>query len=538
MTDWALLQEYVLARKEDAFRQLVDRHLNLVYSAALRQLRSPQLAEEVAQSTFVELGQHAARLPQRTVLPAWLYEVTRRKAIDVIRREQRRILREQVATEMNTADSPDSNWTELAPVLDEAMAELDSSDRAAIVLRFFENKSLREVGQVLGTTDDTAQKRVTRAVERLRGLLAKRGIQASTAAITAAVSANAILAAPAGLALTIGSAAAAVAQTGTMTLVHTLLMTTTQKALVGSALLVAVCTGVYEATRVANLKQQLRALSEQHAPSSNELARLREEHQEALRNLAALQHENDRLKSNTAELAKLRGEITQLRAAGQSRDSLAPPGGEAAEAELKSWLARVTELKERLQTMPEHRIPEFNLLTDQDWLDAAKGEIRNETDLRRAFSSLRKRAQGKFAASAHAALKEYMEVNNGAFPNELAELQPYLKDPVSQATLDNWQIIPASELRNLGMGGDKIITQKAAVDDVFDTRFGLGPHGHGSTDFLSSTAGKTFDELRAAYEAVYPGRKPKDPSELIPFAKTPAQQTVLQKYLERKGASE
>jgi hypothetical protein len=198
----------------------------------------------------------------------------------------------------------------------------------------------------------------------------------------------------------------------------------------------------------------------------------------------------------------------------------------------------VTQLKERLQTMPQHRIPEFDLLTDQDWLDAAKREIRNDTDLRRAFSKLRNTAQGKFAASAHSALKDYMEANNGAFPNELADLQPYLKEPVSQSVLDNWQIIPASELRNLGMGGDKVITQKRAVDDVFDSRFGLGPHGHGSTDFLSSTAGETFSELRAAYEAVYPGRTPKDPSELIPFAKTPAQQTVLQKFLERKAASE
>jgi RNA polymerase sigma factor (sigma-70 family) len=559
MTDWALLQEYALGRKEEAFRQLVDRHVHLVYSAAVRQLRSPHLAEEVAQSAFIELAEHAARLGERTVLPAWLYEVTRRKAIDVIRREQRRIHREQAATEMNTAHCPDSNWTELAPVLDEAMAELESSDRAALILRFFEDKSLREVGQALGTSDDTAQKRVTRAVDRLRRLLASRGIHAGAAAITAALSANAIQAAPAGLALAIGSAAiaaggaaftagsgalavgttaAAVANPGPITLAHSLLMTTTQKALVGSALFLTVCTGIYEAVRVSNLKQQLRVLSGQHAPLTHELHRLREDHQRAVRNLAALQHENDRLRSNTAELPKLRGELTQLRAAAQNRDTASPAESESAEAELKSWLARVSELKERLQTMPDHRVPEFELLTDQDWLDAAKREIRNDIDLRRAFSKLRNTAQGKFAVSAHSALKDYMEAHDGAFPNELADLQPYLKSPVSQSILDNWQIIPASELRNLGMGGEKVITQKRAVDEVFDTRIGLGPYGHGSTDFLSSTAGATFGELHAAYQAVYPGRTPKDPSELIPFAKTRTQQEVLQKFLERKAASE
>src|SRR6185312_12627455 len=104
-TDALLLQDYAKAKSQDAFTEIVRRHLNLVYSAALRQVRSPQLAEEVAQSVFTDLARAAGKLSSATgrspVLTAWLYQVTRRTAIDVIRKESRRRLREQIAVEMN-----------------------------------------------------------------------------------------------------------------------------------------------------------------------------------------------------------------------------------------------------------------------------------------------------------------------------------------------------------------------------------------------------------------------------------------------------
>src|SRR5204862_5124889 len=108
-TDLTLLARYARQHAEDAFAELVRRHLGLVYSAALRQVRSPQLAEEVAQSVFMDLARHAARLKPNTILTAWLYQVTRRTAIDVVRREARRQLREQIATELNamTANTAD-----------------------------------------------------------------------------------------------------------------------------------------------------------------------------------------------------------------------------------------------------------------------------------------------------------------------------------------------------------------------------------------------------------------------------------------------
>src|SRR5688572_29574286 len=156
-TDSELLARYARNGAEESFAEIVRRHLDLVHSAALRQVRSPQLAEEVAQSTFIKLARQAQQLAPDTILTAWLYQVTRREAIDVVRREARRCLREQIATEMNAMNATASDWTHIEPLLDEAMHALDDTDRTAVLLRYFENKSLREVGATLGTSENAAR---------------------------------------------------------------------------------------------------------------------------------------------------------------------------------------------------------------------------------------------------------------------------------------------------------------------------------------------------------------------------------------------
>src|SRR5437762_119535 len=233
-TDLELLRRYTRQQAEDAFAELVRRHLGLVYSAALRQVRSPQLAEEVTQSAFVDLARNAPGLKPDTILTAWLYQVTRRTAIDVVRKEARRQLREQIAVEMNNMNATTSEWTQIEPLLDDAMTALDETDRAAVLLRYFENKSLREVGATLGTSDDAAQKRVSRAVERLREFFAKRGVTVGASGLVIVISANAVQAAPVELALAISTAAAALAETtitatATVTATKAIAMTTLQK---------------------------------------------------------------------------------------------------------------------------------------------------------------------------------------------------------------------------------------------------------------------------------------------------------------------
>jgi RNA polymerase sigma factor (sigma-70 family) len=206
-TDMELLARYTRHRDEDAFAEIVRRHLGLVYSAAMRQVRSPQLAEEVSQSVFIKLADEASRLKSNTILTAWLYQVTRRAAIDVVRREASRQLREKIATEMNAMNATAADWTDIEPLLDEAMYALDDTDRTAVLLRYFENKSLREVGVTLGTSENAAQKRLGRAVERLREFFAKRGVTVGASGLVVVISANAVQAAPVGMAISISTSA-------------------------------------------------------------------------------------------------------------------------------------------------------------------------------------------------------------------------------------------------------------------------------------------------------------------------------------------
>ena len=268
-----LLSEFVRDQSQDAFTALVQRHLGLVYCAALRQVRSPQLAEEVAQSVFTDLARTAARLKPDTILTAWLYEVTRRTAINVVRGEARRQLREQIALEMNAMNATADDWTQIEPLLDDAMHALDDIDRTAILLRFFENKSLREVGESLGTTDDTARKRVNRAVECLREFFTKRGVTAGASGLALAISANAVQAAPIGLAVTISTAAAhagtTLTTTATATATKAITMTATQKVLITATIIaVGVATPLVIQHQAKLRKENARTLSAQSQPAA------------------------------------------------------------------------------------------------------------------------------------------------------------------------------------------------------------------------------------------------------------------------------
>jgi len=248
--DLDLLRQFACNQSQDAFTALVNRHVNLVFSSALRQVRSPQLAEEIAQSVFADLARNAGKLNDATGntpdLTAWLYQVTRRTAIDVIRKESRRQLREQTAVEMTNMNATTHDWRQIEPLLDDAMAALDQADRSAILLRYFQTKSLREVGEALGVSDDTAQKRVSRAVERLREFFLKRKVAIGTSGLVVLISANAVHAAPIGLAATI-SATAVLAETAipTSTVIaatKTIVMTTLQKALITATIGASVAT--------------------------------------------------------------------------------------------------------------------------------------------------------------------------------------------------------------------------------------------------------------------------------------------------------
>ncbi len=284
-TDLDLLEQYAVQHSDSAFTELVCRHLNLVHSAALRQVRSPQLAEEVAQSVFTDLARQAGKLRPGTILSAWLYQVTRRTAVDVVRREARRQLREQIAVELHTMNATADDWTHVEPLLDEAMDALDATDRAAVLLRYFQNQSLREVGQALGTSDDAAQKRVSRAVERLRDFFAKRGVVVGAGALAVLLSANAIQAAPAGLAAAVSAAALTAAASSAGSLLGLLKLTAMTK--FKAALIGALVAGVVATPLV--IQQQ---------------ARLGRENRSLRQQLAQLQADNEGLAGQLAQLKR------------------------------------------------------------------------------------------------------------------------------------------------------------------------------------------------------------------------------------------
>ena len=483
-SDLELLEQYARHNSEEAFGALVNRRLDLVYSAALRQVGLPQLAKEVAQSVFVDLARNASRLKPDTFLTAWLYQVTRRTAIDVVRKKSSRQARERVAVEMADMKSNPAEWTQIRPLLDEAMEALDETDRNAILLRYFENRSLREVGQTLGTSEDAAQKRVSRAVERLRGLLGKQGLAVGAGSLVALLSANAIQAAPAGLKLTISAAAAlsgtAIHSTATcLGATKTIAMTTLQKTLITAAI-AAAGTGVYEAHRASHLQAQLQAQQAQQAPLAEEARQLRQQFDDTTNRLAALQQENEQLNRELAELPKLRGEVSRLRSEGRG---LAPsPAGNASDpmdAAAKAWQARVEQLKQCLNQNPQAAIPEFKFLTEQDWLDAAKDDLKTDQDYRRALSSLRRAGESKFIASQlQPAVTNYVRANKGQIPADLAQLQQFFPSPMDEASLQRYEIVSRDRVPEAGfLSGDWFVAQKAPVDKDCDNRFVLGPTG-------------------------------------------------------------
>ena len=281
MEDAELLSRYAESHSEEAMREFVQRYINLVYSAALRQIGDPHLAQDVAQTVFVALASKASAIARHPVPAAWLYTSTHFAAAKMIRSEKRRKAREQTSQTMDTqSDSSTSEmpWENLRLVLDEVMHDLSELDRQAVLLRFFESHSLAVIGSRLGLSEDAAQKRVERALAKLRTLLARRGATSTSAAVATALSANAITTAPSGLATAVASAASAEAaaiasSTATAALMN---MTTLQKTIT-AAVLIGLCVGVYEVADSNYQQSGITARRNRAVSSSRQIPQVREE---------------------------------------------------------------------------------------------------------------------------------------------------------------------------------------------------------------------------------------------------------------------
>jgi RNA polymerase sigma factor (sigma-70 family) len=203
LEDHELLADYARNHSEASFSRLAERHLNLVYSAALRFTGDPHHAQEITQAVFIILARKAGVLSRKTLLPGWLYETARLTSANFMKSEARRKRREQEAymqsSQYGVTDTDASIWEQISPLLDEALARLAAGERDALVLRFFERKTTNEVAAKLGLSTDAAQKRMSRAVEKMRAFFVKRGVVLPAATIIGVVTANSVQAAPAGV---------------------------------------------------------------------------------------------------------------------------------------------------------------------------------------------------------------------------------------------------------------------------------------------------------------------------------------------------
>jgi RNA polymerase sigma factor (sigma-70 family) len=223
MDDIELLAQYARYNSETAFATLVERHVNLVYSTALRSADNPHAAEEITQAVFIILARKASSLSKRTVLSGWLHQTARLTAANFLRTEIRRARREQEAYMQSFLNEPEPEiWPQIAPLLDGAMGQLGQKDHDAVVLRFFEGRNFKEVGAALGASEDAAKVRVNRALEKLRKFFAKHGVSSTTAIIAGTISANSVQAAPVALAKSVTAVAiakGAAASGSTLTLI-------------------------------------------------------------------------------------------------------------------------------------------------------------------------------------------------------------------------------------------------------------------------------------------------------------------------------
>ncbi len=208
--DIELLRQYAREGSEEAFAALVNRHVNLVYFAALRKTNNAQAAEEITQAVFIILAKKAHQLRRGTILSGWLYQAARLTAASFLRTELRRARREQEAYVQSLLNEPElGTWPEIAPLLEDAMGVLGEKERNAIVLRFFEGKSFQEVGAAYGASENAAKKRVARALEKLQKYFSKRGVVSTTAILAGAISTNSVQAAPVALAKSVTAMAIA-----------------------------------------------------------------------------------------------------------------------------------------------------------------------------------------------------------------------------------------------------------------------------------------------------------------------------------------
>jgi RNA polymerase sigma factor (sigma-70 family) len=340
--DTELLRRYVDQKSEPAFSELVDRHVGLVYSAALRRCGDAHGAADISQRVFTALASQARCLTGHTVLTGWLYSTTRNLTIDHIRTERRRRAREEEAARMNepVSKSEAIDWHKIRPILDQAMDNLSDVDRTAVLLRFFDRRRFAEIGEILSISEDAARMRVERATGKLRHCLSRYGITSTAEALGTLLATETLSAAPAGVAAGISHAALLAAITGAaatpLSVGFVLQLMTATKFVVTLGVLgvlattTAICVRHQAQSAMAESDRQVhenQVLTERLGAIRTHVANLQADNTDLQRRLASLQQA-----FSAAQLA--------IKAADSPREINAPAG---------------TALSDRMRTDPEFR---------------------------------------------------------------------------------------------------------------------------------------------------------------------------------------
>jgi hypothetical protein len=297
-------------------------------------------------------------------------------------------------------------------------------------------------------------------------------------------------------------------------------MTTLQKSLIAISIVTCVTVGFYEARQASSLRAQVQTLRQQQGLQAEQIRQLERERDKATNQLVSLASGAARPKGDNNELLRLRGEVTRL------RNTASDP----AESEAKSWKARMDALRQRLEQTPAAAIPEFRFLSQKDWLDVVKDNaLAMEKDYRQALSELRFKAEGVFGSSMQKAMKTYAEANNGGYPNQLSQLQPFFDSQVEDAILQRYEILPAESVKSVSMGGNWIIALKSPVDLALDDRVAFGPNGMCNFTFIQAREMDTLLPAMRAFSAANHGQDATDPVQLEPYATTPEQKAALQR---------
>ena len=307
MDDMELLRDYAMRHSEEAFTTLVTRHIDLVYSAALRHTRNHHQAQEITQAVFVVLARKAPSLNPRTVLAGWLFQTARLTAANHVRGEIRRARREQEACmQFDPNDRDEDAWKHVTPILNEIIGGLREKDRDAVVLRFLQGKDYQQVAAALGATEEAAQMRVSRALEKMRNMFARRGVVLSATALGGAIAAQGTQAAPAGLAATIAAGAVHGTALGASTLTLTegtlkIMAWTNAKVVIGASVVALLAVqhhqNAAQARELAAARQQLNGQAEAVAAEESRAQELEQQTAGILETESSQQKDLERLRA-------------------------------------------------------------------------------------------------------------------------------------------------------------------------------------------------------------------------------------------------